>query len=306
MFRLKIEDSLLEQIAKLATESGKQITEVANFALLKGLAAVQAELGGSEELEQKVRELLPKHGNLYICHSLSVSGRVVRAAREKWADEFIQDHWEEMEDVQLAEYVGRRASWITYRRHELGLDRRELFLTAERGAAAKIDQHALARALHDEGLTLEDFIERHRLNISKERLCQIADDKGVNTKPAARTASWHAHYHGCPELADAEKFKVLFQEAGSLGVLSERLKLTTGVIRSIGRRHGLEWLWKRKAAQIVEHICSNCRAAFRRRIYESNVGRNSKQTLFFCSKSCHGQYFGKTEGFGSPERKRAH
>jgi|SRR3989344_3991298 len=286
---------------------------VCTVGIIRRLLGFKRRLGGcrpitrpvvvlDETLIKQVETLLPTQDNRSIVATCSVPAKKVVDLRREWAKAFIQANWQKMSDFQLAEATKMRPSWINWYRRSIGLNRRVLERLLSASIQNRLDKTDLADALHNRGVTLEEYIELRGLKVTKEGLRQAAHNLNIETNPSARTASWYAHRYGCPRIADPQIFRQLYDSLGGLGAMSQSLGVDTYVLQRIGRMHDLEELWRRKSAGKVIKRCAICGATFTRPKRKDGTRNNPEQELHFCSRVCHGRYLGRN--FGRTRHKK--
>ena len=262
----------------------------------------------TSQQKEFVRQNMTKLKHAQMARELGVEKiRAVKAAVREIAEDFIRDHWREMDDRQLAEALGVGVPTVRSLRQVLGLER------AREGFANHVDWQDLKRALTVGGETLSEYWLKNRFPISFEGLRRLCQERGVDR--CDRSAEWFARRWGRPEMANAEHVQQILTAHSSLKQAAQAIGMTAEQLQAQAIRlqlPGFAGPLARHAAR-VEVICANpdCRKQFTlsQREFRQRLKQIGKQKpamgdgldRLFCSRQCHGSVQGATRGFGSPD-----
>lgn len=249
----------------------------------------------TEAQKQVVLEKLPMMRLRGIAIELGVPVGEVFRARNEIACAFISENWKKMSDSEMAVALGlREGTRVASIRHILGFFR----YTLRKKMPDNFDPEELRKAIIEGGETLQGFIRRRGIPVTRERLRQIAGNFGIDTKQ--RTALWYANKYGHPELGDKTTIERLLAEKGRAPSAAAAVGLTGDKFFRLCKAHGITPPKNRPPAEMVELTCSQCGGKFKRQkaLIEFQRSRRPEQTLWFCSKKCQGKRLGSLKGSG--------
>lgn len=316
---LSIEETLLRRVFRIAEEREQTTEQVLLSALPLGLdtlmagkqavssatpsLGVPARFAWPSVLDEQGKSFIREHAasmrNQELAHTLRLSFQEAREARLAYAEEFVLTNWKTKNDAELRQATGRLSMSIIKFRNTLGL-RRQKYRNGR--APAEVDAEELKRAVTVGGKTLTEFFRSKGVACTRERMRQIANEKGVETSATVRTVEWYTTRWNIPHLAEKAVFERESAEAKSTQALAGKYgdqELTVNKVRVLARKHGISLPDGRCTTELVPLVCANphCGRSFSRShsLVETNSMRTGKkQNRFFCSRACF---------YGAVERK---
>ncbi|MDQ3014583.1 MAG: hypothetical protein M3Q73_01820 [bacterium] len=268
----------------------------------------------SEQLDesqaQVVREQMVYKTDAELAAELVCTVSAVKAARKRFASEFIQANWQTMDDGEMREKLGIGLPILLKLRLALGINRRQ-----EETETSKVDVEALRKAILEEGETLESFRLKLGLDVTRQYMSFLCTSHNINIDN--RTPAWlinnRAKRYNCPILADKEKLAAVMKEFKGIGSAAAHLGVPDGTLKKVVEAHGLdlkELIRSRRPSEMIELVCSNpdChlpehKFLRKKEEYEQAKKRNPNYVPY-CSKACFGHFMGVTVGLSSPSRKQ--
>lgn len=214
-------------------------------------------------------------------------------------DLLITEHWETKDDSEIGRLMDPKVSgdFVRSRRFSLKLKKKVGF-KREKKNADKIEPIELERMLIFEGYTLSDYLSFKGINLSRERLRQIAENLGVKHSPEDRDPMWkitrRARQLGNINLANKAWLEDQMAVNDSMLNLAAKLGINEYnlffFIRSFQITHPS---FRKYGTQTVELVCTGCNKPFKRlkRWVDKRKKTSKGENLeYFCGSSCNGLY----------------
>lgn len=220
--------------------------------------------------------------------SLSVCRRVITLA------------WEHATDQELGILLRRCRGSIRLIRNDMGFLRKKgVPLGSSWSVSAKLDYNDLRRSLLEDGLTVVDYLALRFLPCSRQNLCRICGEQGIDTAPRNRTPRWYANRWMQPKLADRVWVRKKLKNCTNLSKLAKEFNLNRVTFRQQCRRLGIRVRsFLGRKTKNVRLVCTQCQKKFWRRPAdikraELRRAKTDQKEVWFCSKFCQGQLLGQ-------------
>jgi hypothetical protein len=236
--------------------------------------------------------------------SLPPSSRIEKR-NQKFAqlDALIREHWKTKNDWEIGllldPHVG--GNKVRLRRYELGLKKVQGVRAAMRvGKTVReaVNAEEFERMVLREGYTMSEYLKHKKLNCTRERLRQIAEQMGLKHSPEDRTPEWElarrARKVGHLTLANRDWLAEKISHYQSMSALAAELRVKDIDLLFFVRSFKLSHPSLRKhGAETVSLVCTKCGTEFSRLkkwVDRRRKKANSHPQEFFCSQSCAGQW----------------
>jgi hypothetical protein len=263
------------RLKKLPQSLTRNPERLARYVFLKGLRLIEAKNRG-ESVDQQGLEI----------------------------DTLIRNNWKKMDDGDIGRLIDPPVSRsvIFQRRLSLGLHRKKWGIRRSKGAEIVIDKEEFERLVLREGYNVAEFFRFKGINISRERMRQISQERGFRHSPEDRAPEWaiahRARKWGKAQLADKEWLKAQLDPAASLLSIAAKLGIDDSDLRWLIERHDLRHpslaAPKGERGVTVELECANCEKKFLRLKSQIDARakerKTSKKPEHCCSPECNGEY----------------
>lgn len=199
---------------------------------------------------------------------------------------FIKDNWRMMNDKQIAEKLDVYPYIVKKIRLDLNLKRRKrLYNKSLIFNRLKINKEELAKALNEDGFTVDEFIKYKKWEITRQGLYLILNEMGIKilVNPV-RSDTWrrNRYLRIYPRLTDenwlrGKKIKDILKEFKIGRITFYKIKKVLNIKILKPKR------------QFVDLICSynNCRIQFKKPLNQYKQVAEKGQKKFYCGRNCY-------------------